>query len=95
MNEIKNYDRNTNLKAYSPSWGDIGKRLLLDTGEAIIPSIPGFIGKILDYPVDAIKYGYEFHAKKTAYGDTEVRFGKNLFSAQENLFQDWGGDKDD
>lgn len=95
MDELKKYDGNTNLRTYTPTWSDVGKRLLLDTGEAIIPSIPGFIGKILDYPMEAMRNGYEFHAKRTAYGETDVRFGKNLFSAQEPLFQDWGCDEND
>lgn len=69
----------TELKTSVPTWGMVGKRLLLDAGSALIPSLPRILDKILDYPVQAMRNGYRFHMNRRG-DDLSVRFDRVQFS---------------
>lgn len=69
----------TELKTVVPTWGMVGKRLLLDAGSVLIPSLPRILDKILDYPVQAMRNGYGFHMNRRG-DDLSIRFDRVRFA---------------
>ena len=68
-----NNRENTELKTVVPTWGMVGKNLVLDAGRAMIPILPRILDKILDYPVHAMLNVYGFHMNRR--GDDLREYG--------------------
>ncbi len=94
MNNYPQPQNKSSMKPYVPTWGEIGKSLLLETGRALAPYAPDFVGKILDYPVHMMDRGYGIHVTRDKAGRFDLRFGQNLFQQQAPLFDDWNGEAD-
>ena len=73
-----NNRENPELKTVVPTWGMVGKNLVLDAGRALIPSLPRMLDKILDYPVHAMRNGYGFHMNRRG-DDLRVQFDRTRF----------------
>ena len=56
---------------------DVGIKLLEIAGFFLIPYLPDIINRLIDIPEKLMSNGYECNVK---VGNTEVKFGKNLFN---------------
>ena len=94
MNNYPQPQTKSSIKPYVPTWGEIGKRLLLETGRALTPYAPQFVGKILDYPIHMMDRGYGIQVTRDKAGRFDLKFGQNLFQQQTPLFDDWNEEAD-
>lgn len=94
MNNYPQTRNESSVKSHVPTWGEIGKSLLLETGRALIPHFPQFIYKILDYPIHMMDCGYEIRVTRDRTGKFDLRLGQNIFQQQAPIFDDWENEED-